>query len=274
MFGSESYGLLTGTSGSVEYQMSEGQEPFVFTWDIPFFGENTIGHACGPAYRIGKEEQLASKSVTAVYSIHDPSAGDYRNNDTQIELVTKAPIIYESWKLELQKAARSILVTINNSTPYTLVLVKTNVRHGIWRLPPPLEVPPSTDFDFGAESHGITGTAGEVAYQMVNKSQPNRTFEETINFVWSVPIIGSNAFSSNMFAVAPQVDGEHSVVALHLTSDETFMLEVSETGVVVTSNKEQVRAKLEKTGYGFENEGDGTGLVEDVEDDGDDPGSI
>lgn len=33
----ESFGVFTGTEGMVTYQMGDGEPPFEFRWDVPFF---------------------------------------------------------------------------------------------------------------------------------------------------------------------------------------------------------------------------------------------
>jgi len=257
LFGCESYGIFTGTNGMVEYQAAQGHIPFVFSWEVPFLGENSTNYKCGPTFRIGKEDQLSTKAATVVFSIHDPFEGDYRVSAESTELVKKSPVVYETWKLELQKASRSILSSLTNSTKYTLVLKQSLVHNGIWRFPPPKEILPSSEHDFGAESHGVTGTSGEVLYEIVNKSEPDKVYGDII-FSWTVPLVGKNTFSSNFFSVVPQVDSEHAVVSLLLTSDETFLLEISDGGTTTSTastnstQPEQREFLFRKSTYQFE----------------------
>jgi len=222
--------------GSVEYKLGEGSIPFVFSWNVPFLGDNASQYSCGPQYRIGKEESIQSKCSSVMFSIHDPFEGDYRDTSEKNKTagVLEAPIVYDTWKLELQRANRSLLASLTNSTKYTLIRHNDNLVNGIWRCPPPQEIGPGSEADFGAESHGLTGTSGDLSFKIVDKSDPNKTFGD-INFVWSVPLIGKNSFSSNVFSVVPQVDGSHAVVSLLLTSDETFLLEIDGGSGLITS---------------------------------------
>jgi len=105
----------------------------------------------------------------------------------------------------------------------------------MWRCPPPQEILPNSDYDFGCESNGIGGTEGEISFKILKKSEPNRSYGE-VTFTWAVPLIGSNSFNSNLFSIVPQSDFMHAVVSVLLTNDETFLLEVDGGSGFVTSS--------------------------------------
>lgn len=84
----------------------------------------------------------------------------------------QAPLVYETWKYLLKQALQGkntlrnselsgILLTISNSSEFTLRLQSSETTHGVWSLAPPEVILPGAQVDFGAESHGITGTAGK-----------------------------------------------------------------------------------------------------------------
>lgn len=129
----ESLGLTSGTEGQVQYQMFEGQKPFVFNWSIPLFSafsSSTAGYliqyshqklisnsaSCDKAYRVNKDLLLNGPHVTLSFSIDEIGNGGSNN------VVKMAPKIIESWKLQLQRAQKSILISLSNTTDkYRLV---------------------------------------------------------------------------------------------------------------------------------------------------------
>jgi len=247
-FGSESVGFFTGTSGTVTYQMSLDQEPFIFGWDIPFLGSPSAISQSGKNYRIGKEDQLNSKPVTIEYSVHDPYEGDYRNNKSDAKLVTVAPIVYESWKLELKNASLSMLVTLSNTSDFKISLKSEDISHGIWRFKPPELILPGDVFDFGAESYGIMGTKGQIVYSILSKEEL-KDYTDII-FWWDLGMFSKPIFGSNVFSVEVRVEGYHNEIVLHFSSDELFVLDVKDPEV--PKRTLDTATVEEKTGYGFE----------------------
>lgn len=264
VFGSESFGFCTGTSGRVEYRISGSDDVFRMEWDIPFFTESLAKVSEHQNYRISKEEYFQTKKTTIEFTIHDPFDGDYRYNNRPINLISTIPIVNESWKIQQSKAQRNVLITLSNTTEYRLKLVQSELRHGIWSMAPPSEVVAFTSYDFGSESHGLMATEGEVVYQILNNK--NQIAEGTINFAWDIPMLGAPQFSSNIFAVEPRVLGNHSEIVLHFSSDETFLLQFNETSSIEKPQNpasESASTNLEKpdepkpsleeqTSYGFD----------------------
>jgi len=222
IFGSESYGLCTGTGGFVEYSIAGHKEPFRLSWEVPFFGSGSSSVSEHQNYRIGREEWLSRKNGTVEFSIHDPYEGDYRNNEKEVRLVSAAPVIFETWKVQMQKAQRSVLFNINNTTDFILRLNSAETHNGIWSLEPVKEILPQTEADFGAESQGLLGTAGVFSYTIIDRKR--EVGPTIINFSWKIGLFGDPTYDSNIFAIVPQQQGNHCVVALFFSSDETFML--------------------------------------------------
>jgi len=202
-------------------------------------------------YRIGKDIQDNNKAVTIEFSVHDPFEGDYRHNKSEAQIITMAPVIYESWKIELKNASRSLLVTLSNTTDFGLILKSEVLEHGIWRCSPPKEIRTRVPYDFGTESHGLFGTKGTLVYSITDADE-DKDYPD-IYFTWDVPLLANPIFHSNIFSVEPRVIGVHNEIVLHFSSDELFILEVKEGNENATKRSTDTTATVEeKTGYGFE----------------------
>jgi len=176
-------------------------------------------------------------------------------------------VIYESWKVELKNAARSLLVSLSNTTDFKLTLVSENLEHGIWRYSPPRDVRPHVIYDFGTESHGVFGMKGTLVYSISSEDPTTSKTYPSIHFTWDIALLTviAPAFNSNLFSVEPRVLGTHSEIVLHFSSDELFVLEVKEgdtggigsggsggNGSGTYGGKRSDVSVEEKTGYGFE----------------------
>lgn len=70
-FATESYGLLTGTEGEIEFKMWEDQIPIKFVWSNPFFGSPSAESSCGDGFKINKTEVLGS-FMDVHFIVEDP----------------------------------------------------------------------------------------------------------------------------------------------------------------------------------------------------------
>jgi hypothetical protein len=151
------------------------------------------------------------------YVIHEVNNAD--NLLRQETGVIEPPIIYETWKMELKSASRSLLITINNITDFKLTLVNCVLSSGIFRSPVPTEIPPQTNLEFGAESHGSFAIKGHITYSYKNSKDPKYLL--TINFDMS---ISSNQYSSEQFNIFERAIGNHSDIVYVFSSDEYYKL--------------------------------------------------
>jgi len=166
-FGTESFGVCTGTEGTVLYQRAKGEKAIQLEWSVPFLGVPQSNADCGENYIIRKEI-TGSKPVIFDFQICEPNNS---NNQRPASGILEAPIIYETWKMELKSANKSVLVTVSNITDYKLFLVSSYLSSGIWRSPVPEEVPPQTNAEFGVESHGYLTIKGHVTYELITKKK-------------------------------------------------------------------------------------------------------
>jgi hypothetical protein len=229
-------------------------QPFRLSWSIPFWGSPSTDATFPDNYRIGKEEMLDTKSATVEFSVHDPYEGDYRYGEKEMQLVVEVPVVYETWKVALKEALQGMLVTLNNTSNYSLQLVSCETSHGVWSLVPPSVVPPKSSHDFGAESHGITGSAGKLTYIFETSDTQQTTEEEEeeavktpleVYFCWEIPVFGAPEYSSNYFRIEPKLLGAQCEITLKLGTEETFMLE--------KADKVRPYSIHSHTSYGFEN---------------------
>lgn len=259
LFGSESFGFCTGTSGFTSYTMAGVAQPFLLAWDVPFWGSASSETTFPDNYRVGKEELLDSKSGTVEFSVHDPYEGDYRYGEKEIQLVVEVPLVYETWKVCLKEALQGIILTLSNTSEYTLTLVSCETTHGVWSLAPPSLVLPGTEHDFGAESHGLTGSSGQIIYYISPNKEVEPEREETAegsertdglqaSFAWDIPVIGSPEYAATYFSVVPTLVGTQCEVKLKLGPEETFKLD--------QLSKIRSYSIHAKTTYGFENSQD------------------
>eukprot|EP01130_Rhizamoeba_saxonica_P014544 TRINITY_DN636_c0_g3_i1.p1 TRINITY_DN636_c0_g3~~TRINITY_DN636_c0_g3_i1.p1 ORF type:complete len:201 (-),score=41.28 TRINITY_DN636_c0_g3_i1:25-627(-) len=196
--------------------MSENMDPFTVSWSIPFIGKPSIKTDCPDRFIIGTEKYL-NKSNELVLSIHSPFDSDLGNG---LDFVVEVPVIYETWKLDLKKAMRSIQMRISNISDDILVLKSSIITHGIWRQEPAAEVGPNIPNDFGAESHGLYGSSGEISYYVKGKE------DLVAYFRWNVPMFGKHEIETNAFSVETTVEGDHTEVILHFSTDELFTLQI------------------------------------------------
>eukprot|EP01126_Amoeba_proteus_P007879 TRINITY_DN12873_c0_g1_i1.p1 TRINITY_DN12873_c0_g1~~TRINITY_DN12873_c0_g1_i1.p1 ORF type:complete len:380 (-),score=81.39 TRINITY_DN12873_c0_g1_i1:257-1396(-) len=270
VFGSESYGFCTGTGGYVAFSMAGVSQPFKMSWSVPFFGSPSTTVSSPESFRIGRNEFLHSTASTVEFSIHDPYEGDYRHSEKHVPLVVEVPKVYETWKYLLKKATQGILITITNTTTHTLILVNCETESGVWSLSPPTTVTPGMTCDFGAQSHGISGSEGWFLYKIqlekkVNEriklsdeeeeeehvfgesqkneepeiSGENEPKEYFITFRWQIPIFGSPHYSSNLFTVVPKLIGDQSEVEVRFTCDELFAIQVVGDDVNINADLHQ-----------------------------------
>jgi len=232
-FGSESYGIISGTSGCVIYQITSEQDPFVFKWDIPWFGATKRSHTCSENFKIGIEENPAQKFIS--YTVQD----DLKKS-RHLDSVIMTPVIYESWKLQLKRAQRSLLAKIINTTNYTLILKSQNLSNGIWRFEPPKEILSGAEVDFGCESFRFGGTQGTLSFELMEDNQS----KIPIVFEWNIGLIGPPSYQSNVFSIETIVSGNHTELLLNFSSDELY---------ITTSSAPQNNLNLinEKTKYLF-----------------------
>lgn len=71
VFASESYGMMTGTEGSVTFQMWEDQKPLEFHWSNPFFGSPKTETFCGDGFTIETIQKLGSL-IDVHFIVEDP----------------------------------------------------------------------------------------------------------------------------------------------------------------------------------------------------------
>lgn len=71
MFATESYGLMTGTEGSITFQMWEDQTPLVFSWFNPFFGRARTETSCGDGFMIDTVQKLGDL-LNVHFIVEDP----------------------------------------------------------------------------------------------------------------------------------------------------------------------------------------------------------
>lgn len=71
--------------------MHEGQEPFIFSWDVPFLSSPTSSSVVGEAFSLGKEEFFTQKDFMCLeFSLFDLDEANYRESKdiaNQIALV-------------------------------------------------------------------------------------------------------------------------------------------------------------------------------------------
>jgi len=171
---------------------------------------------------------------------------DYRNNKSGNSII-QPPIIYESWKLQLKQASRSIQIRLSNVTDRTLVLKSSALTSGIWRLDPPNEIPPSNEVDFGSEANGIYSSTGKITFTLKDEEQINMP----ITFSWNVGLFGTPEYNSNVFSIEPVVIGNHMEVILHFSSDELF---IATTPIQNNNHNEDNTNIKQKTEYDFTND--------------------
>jgi hypothetical protein len=218
-FGSESKGFMTGTEGSLELKMWEGQDPFIFHWVNPFFASATMTVKGPNNYRVA-QDVTSKAAMKVVLTIHDP----YEHSEIERNqlVVSQAPVIYDLWKLELKKSAKSVMLRIHNSYTKPLILQNAVLRHGIWGLIPPERIDPDTFVEFGAQSHGMTGSAGTFAYSF------SKEHKIGAQFTWRLSHIKSTILNALHFAEENTVVGDHCEIVLHFSSDEAYALEENE----------------------------------------------
>jgi hypothetical protein len=96
-----------------------------------------------------------------------------------------------------ENATRSVVLDISNTTNRTLILQgEGHLDHGIFREPPPFEIPPRTNRLFTAQSSGFaTGTEGNVQYRL------NDDGGTIFHLDWVNPFIGGNESSCRVEGV-------------------------------------------------------------------------
>eukprot|EP01124_Arcella_intermedia_P012422 TRINITY_DN18764_c0_g1_i2.p1 TRINITY_DN18764_c0_g1~~TRINITY_DN18764_c0_g1_i2.p1 ORF type:complete len:222 (-),score=39.44 TRINITY_DN18764_c0_g1_i2:51-716(-) len=157
-FGSESLGLPYATEGTVMYQISQNQGPFVFRWEVPFISSPRVEAQYDDKLFEVKHTIKTSKGFAVTFTIRS-----LEELQTNAEFLTIPPLVYDSWKIELKSAQKSVLVTLKNESDLALRLTKCSISGGILRSPIPMELKSNTTVEFGAETH-MGGTEGVFAY--------------------------------------------------------------------------------------------------------------
>lgn len=115
-------------------------------------------------------------------------------------------------------ASRSIEVTLVNETAEDLTLTGTNLEHGVFASPPPINIGGNASGDWTAESDGfMTGTEGSATYAVGAAG--------VAHFRWDVPFVGDNQFSSAVssgFSMLPDGgQGSNARLVLRLSGSLT-----------------------------------------------------
>jgi len=213
--------FFSGTNGCVVYPLSTEHDPFVITWEVPWLGATKSSNTCSEHYKMNIEENPVQNFV--IYTIIDEHQ---KLNNRQVVM---PPVIYETWKVQLKRARRSMQVRINNTTNITLKLQSSIIEHGLWRLEPPNEILPGAEVDFGSESFGIGGTTGKIIFSLKG-NQENETNGENsvpITFAWNIGLIGPPLYESNVFSIETVVVGNHTELILQFASDELYVASTS-----------------------------------------------
>jgi hypothetical protein len=114
-----------------------------------------------------------------------------------LDIVTKSIPI-----LEKLNTARTVLLKVENETPYTLRLQSHEHAHGDFAEPPDFNVPPGQVSIFGSQSRAgsvATGTEGRVIYGYEGVDDQGRPAPDgyQLEIYWDNPWVGGNSCDIN-----------------------------------------------------------------------------
>ena len=98
---------------------------------------------------------------------------------------------YADWIPVLKSAARSVLITVINDTPYECKRSDWSLTRGLWRAIPAESIAKQTMHQFGTASHGLlgfrSGTIGSVTYSVqLPSGECILTFDWTNHLMWGI----------------------------------------------------------------------------------------
>jgi hypothetical protein len=110
----------------------------------------------------------------------------------------------------VSNAARSVHVTVKNTTSFGLLLTSSNLGHGIWTSAPLGIILPNKTVSWESESNGTaTGTEGVARFDVF---QGDRFLNGEVYVHWNNPFVGSNSYNWSPTILAG-VSGGYYVVA-------------------------------------------------------------
>jgi hypothetical protein len=153
----------------------------------------------------------------------------------------------ERWKSDLKKANNSLMITIHNTTEFTLQLKDHDIQRGNWKVFPPEAVESGSKVQFAAESQNIVGSLGSLSY-LVDTVRGDQIVQHTLPFSWTFSLIGKPQFKHKIWSMSSEIEHDgHYEIELSLSSDESFVLETN----FVKIEAPTFDVVLEETGEGI-----------------------
>eukprot|EP01132_Coremiostelium_polycephalum_P009900 gene9900-12143_t len=129
---------------------------------------------------------------------------------------------------ELNKASRSVRVSIHNTSSKKLILKSHPLTSGQWRVPPPETILPLGKVEFGSESGMMGGIEAGAVYSVDSSKESVGQFE----FFWNNPMFGKKGYRK----VSPAgfdtdcsiVDNNHFVIRLTIKEIDTGMKDIED----------------------------------------------
>lgn len=216
----------------MEYHFLEFSEPLRFSWDVPYFGNPKTDFSGADTIHIERTEKLGNLTEVhfAVTDPHDSLPASHSVNGAP---PVQAPdeVIDDSWKSEMQKTSNSLLITIHNTTRFTLRLASHDIQRGQWRSFPPDTVNSGTRVSFGAESQGPIGSQGSLSY-VVDITTGDQHVQHTLPLSWTFTLIGKPQFKHKIWSLNVKENDKRYEAELNLSSDESFVLETDFVKIV------------------------------------------
>lgn len=217
------------------YKFYETQPPLVFTWDVPYFGTAKFEGTASEEVFVEKTEKLGNLAEVH-FSVTDPEGilalqAPLRDSGT----IPPMAIHDEGWKTTMKRANNSLLITVNNTTPFRLTLLQQDIQRGYWKNFPPEEIQSGDKVQFGAESQSIAGSIGSLSYLLETTDSDDQTIQHTLPFSWSFSIIGKPQFKHKIWSLSvdPSTEsGHHFEVELSLSSEESFIFDTHFTKIL------------------------------------------
>eukprot|EP00029_Vermamoeba_vermiformis_P002685 TRINITY_DN1305_c0_g1_i1.p2 TRINITY_DN1305_c0_g1~~TRINITY_DN1305_c0_g1_i1.p2 ORF type:complete len:1388 (+),score=391.80 TRINITY_DN1305_c0_g1_i1:4484-8647(+) len=126
---------------------------------------------------------------------------------SQVEAIEKHNMIAESWRHKINKAYKSVEVTIMNDTPFDLKRSDTVLKHGFWGRIPPEKIATGADISFGTGSNSrLSGTEAYVSYEVSWTEEDGTQVSDILTLFWNNPILSSAKFNYHCTKLSVLVD--------------------------------------------------------------------
>jgi hypothetical protein len=134
----------------------------------------------------------------------------------------------------MKRSNNSLLISIHNTTPFTLQLSAHDIQRGTWKTFPPDMIESGNKAQFGAESQNFAGSLGSLSY-VIHMASGGHLIQHTLPFSWTFSVIGKPQFKHKIWSMSvldTTTSDNHFEVELTLSSEESFVIETEFTKII------------------------------------------